>query len=189
VRWIAFCLFAFVSLVLDVSAGNILVLADVRPSFVAVLAVFIALFAPRLSALWACWILGLLVDLNTWMMHGPDRAGPLLGAYALGFAFGAILLLQLRPMLFRRRALTLAVMTFLFVAAAGLIVVAIYAAHGWYPREELHWAQLGTGRELLRRLGIAAYSALLALLLARALVWSLPLWAFRAPSQRAAARR
>lgn len=186
-RWPVFAAFAFLTLGLELSLRNVLVLrsvGNVAPSFVAVLAVFVAFFAPRTGVVWACWILGLLLDLCTDLPHGPDRAGPLLGAHALGFAFGGYVVVQIRPMLFRGRALTLAVMTVVFVIAAELVVVFIYAVHGWYPGEQLGWADTTIGGEMLRRLGIAAYSGVLAFLMAPVLRWSIPLWSFRAGPQR-----
>jgi hypothetical protein len=80
-------------------------------------------------------------------------------------------------------------MTTLFLVAAHLVIVSIYAVHTWYPNELLHWAQLRPAWELLRRLGDALFSGLVALLLGPALIWTMPLWAFRAgPQQRAAWR-
>ncbi len=188
-RWPVFAVFAFVFLVLEVSLGNVLLFGTVQPSFVVVLAVFLSLFGSRLGALWGCWILGLLVDLNISLMHGYDRAGPLLGAYALGYPFGCVLLLQVRAMLFRRRALTFATMTFICMIAVSVVVVAVYSAHGWYPNEELHWSEIGAAREMLRRLGAAVYSSVLALAVGPLLVWTLPVWAFRSGPQRAAGWR
>ena len=89
-------------------------------------------------------------------------------------------------MLFRRRALTLAVMTSLFFIAASLVTVFIYASHGWYESEPIVWSQLRPAFELMRGLGIAAYSGLLALVLGPALIWTLPVWSFRVGAQRRA---
>jgi rod shape-determining protein MreD len=179
VRWTIFAIFAYVFVVLEVSVRHVIMFADISPSFVAMLVVFIALFAPRTTALWAAWMLGLLVDLNTPLMHGSDQVGRLIGPYALGYPFGCVLILQLRAMLFRRSILTFAVMTTLCVIATSLVVVFIYALHGWYPNEELHWAELRERDELLRLLGVAVYSGVLGLVLGRALIWSMPMWTFR----------
>jgi rod shape-determining protein MreD len=188
-RWPVFALFAYLFLVLEVSLRNVLILGPIGPSFVIVLVVFISLFAPRMTALWACWILGLLADLCTPLMQGADLVGPLIGPHALGYVFGGYLILQLRAMLFRRRALTLAVMTAICLIAASLVVVFIYAVHGWYPGEELAWADLHPVGELLRRLGVALYSGLLALVIGPVLVWTAPAWAFRTGSQPYVVRR
>jgi rod shape-determining protein MreD len=189
VRWPVFALFAYLFLVLEVSLRNVLMLGPIGPSFVIVLVVFISLFAPRFTALWACWVLGMLVDLCTPLMHGADRVGPLLGAHALGYVFGGYVILQIRAMLFRRRAVTMAVMTVICFVAASLVVVFLYAIHGFYPGEAPAWAEMRPVRELLLRLGVAGYSGLLALLIGPMLMWSAPLWAFRAGPQPYAGRR
>ena len=72
-------------------------------------------------------LLGLLVDLASPLMHGRDQVGPLLGPHALGYVFGCYMILQLRAMLFRRRAVTFAVMTAMAMIAAGLVVVFLLA--------------------------------------------------------------
>ena len=67
-RWGVFAIFALVGIALDVGFLDVLrieSLWDVRPSFCAVLAVFVALSAPRLTALWGCLAMGLLLDLST----------------------------------------------------------------------------------------------------------------------------
>ncbi|MCP3903271.1 MAG: hypothetical protein GY715_06495 [Planctomycetes bacterium] len=192
-RWAVFAIFAYVFLVLEHSLRNLLVVSApgaVSPSFVAVLVVFVSLFAPRSAALWAAWILGLMMDLTNDLDHGEGwAAGPLIGPYALGYPFGTYLLLQARAMLMRGRALTMAVMTVLFFAAATIVAVFIYVVHGWYPGEEIAWADLGLVGELGRRLGIGVYSGLLALVLSPLLLWTTPLWSFRTPAQRASGWR
>ena len=65
-RWSVFAIAAFVVVVAQLSLRDTLILhsaGEIRPDFIACLAVFIALFAERSAALWACWILGLLMDL------------------------------------------------------------------------------------------------------------------------------
>jgi cell shape-determining protein MreD len=194
VRWTVFAIFGAMVLVLDVSLGQVLALRSlggIAPSFTAVLGVFVVFFAPRESALWASWLLGLLVDLCIDLPHGGGEAGPLVGAHALGYSFGAYLVLLVRAMLYRANVVTLAVVTLGWAAAAGLVVVFISAVHGWYPGEAARppLPDLPAGLEMLRRLGSAAYSGALALALAKPLIWTIPLWGFRAPIPRALGRR
>jgi rod shape-determining protein MreD len=189
---VVFVVFTFLFLGIELSLRNVLVLrslGNIAPSFIGVLAVFVALFAPRSTALWAAWILGLLLDLSTVLAQGEHGEGPLIGPHALGYPFGCFLLLQIRPMLLRGRALTLAVMTTLFLAAATLLIVFVYAVHGWYPNEHVAWADLRPIGELFRRLGIAVYSGLLALALSPVLAWTIPVWSFRGSLPRGAIRR
>jgi rod shape-determining protein MreD len=186
-RWPTFAIFGVLALVLDVSLGQVLLLRSVgnlAPSFVAVLLVFVSLFAPRSQALWACWAMGVLVDLCIDLPHGGGEAGPFLGPHALGYPFGCFVILQVRAMLFRGRALTMAVTAVLFTVAAGLVTIFVYVVHGWYPTEEVTWGDLRPMAELMRRVGAAVYSGLLAFILARPLVWTAPLWGFRSAGPR-----
>jgi rod shape-determining protein MreD len=187
VRWAIFIGFGIAALVLDVSLGQVLLLrslGNIAPSFVAVLLVFVSLFAPRVQALWACWVMGVLVDLSIDLPHGTDLAGPFIGPHALGYLFACFVLLQVRAMLFRRRALTMAVTTILFALSAGLVAIFVYVVHGWFPTEELTWGDLRPTSELMRRAGAAVYSGLLAFVVARPLMWTAPLWGFRTAGPR-----
>lgn len=191
-RWPVFLVFAFVFIIIEMSLRELFVLRSVghiTPSFMIVLMVYVAMFAPRVTALWAAWLMGLLVDLTHPLEQGAEQVGPLIGAHALGYVFACFLVLQFRALLFRRRALTLALMTMMAFAAASLVVVFVYAIHGWYPNDELVWAERRPSVELTRRLGIAVYSGVLALVLSRVLGWTLPTWGFRAGSQRQAVWR
>ncbi len=173
-----FAVVAFAFLVLEMSVSNVLVvrsLGNIAPSFVAVLAVFVSLFAPRLTALWACWTLGLLLDLSIYLPHGTDRPGPIIGPYALGYVGGCMIVLYVRSMLFRNRTPTVAVMTIVFVAASSLVAMLFYFVQDFYPGGGLDRPP----GELTRRLGIAVYSGALALLIGRPLIWTAPVWAFR----------
>ena len=75
-------------------------------------------------------------------------------------------------------------MTFVCAMAASVVIVFIYAVHGWYPGDDLYWADLRPAAELGRRLGIALYSALLAFVVGHVLIWSVPVWSFRGAAQR-----
>lgn len=191
-RWIVFGIVAFVAVVLETSMRHMFALrfvGSVAPSFVAIVAVYVALFSPRETGLWAMWILGLLVDLVSPLRQGDFGAGPLLGPHALGYVFAGYLLIQVRGMLFRRQVLTVAVMSVLFVIVASVVVVFLYAVHGVvYPKivdgQSLSWADHGPLGEFFRRAGDGVYTGLLAVPLGALLVWSLPLWGFRLPGYR-----
>ena len=190
-RWVVLLIVTFMFLVMELSLQRVMALGGVRPSFVAALVVFVSLFAPRVNALWACWGIGLIIDLLSPLPHGGGRAGPLIGAHALGFTFACFLLLQIRPTLFRRQALTVSIMTVIFLLASSLVVVFLYTVHGWYPRqaEDLAWTTLSPLGELGRRLAVALYSGLLSLPLGAVLMWTLPLWGFRSATPRRPAWR
>ena len=69
-RWGIFIGLAFIFITLEASLLSIFEiklpsLGGIRPSLTAILALYVALWAPRMTALWACFILGLLVDLTS----------------------------------------------------------------------------------------------------------------------------
>jgi rod shape-determining protein MreD len=186
-RWTLFIILAVVAVFLELSLRTTLelrLLGGVTPSIAPILLTFIALFAPREAALWCAWGLGLLMDLYTPLPHGAETAAPLIGPMTLGFVFAAFVVVHVRAMLFRRRMVTVVVMAAVFVAAAQIVAVFIYAVHSWYPGAELAWADRSFGLELVRRLAGAAYTGLLGLLVAPVLLWTLPAWRFDTPGQR-----
>ena len=186
-RWMVFIVLALIAVVLEVSLVNAMALhslGGVRPSVTIVLATFVALNAPRQAALWACWLLGLVVDLCSPLPAGGASVEYLVGPHAVGYAFAGYLILQLRPMVFRRRVLTIAALSAVSFLAASLVVVFVYSVRQWYPAEALHWTDFRPLGELGRRLGIAVYSALIALPVGFLLVALVPWWGFHAAGPR-----
>lgn len=185
-RWPVFALAGFLLLALDAGLRHVLRFGDAMPSLLPILVVFVAFFAPRSSALWAAWAAGLATDLLLAdFAHGPDQAGPILGPNALGYVFGAFVIVVVRPMLLRRRAVTLAVATVVFGVAAALTAIFIVALHGWYDPLPPRWADAGPLAETWRRFREAAMTGVLALLVGPILAWTWPAWGFRSPLPRA----
>jgi rod shape-determining protein MreD len=174
-RWPVFAIFAFFTVVAQLSLANVFALSSlghIVPDLVACLAVFVGLFAPRMTVLWVCWVLGLAMDL------APAAGGgaPILGPHALGYVFAGYVVLQLRTMVFRRRPLTMGFLTFVCVLAAGVVVVSVLTVRSWYPADPA--LPNGPLEEMARRLGIALYSALIAIPLGWLLCSTIPLWGF-----------
>jgi rod shape-determining protein MreD len=174
-RWPTFIVLGILAVALQTSALHELVtlkaLGDLSPNLLAVLAVFIALFAPRATALWAAWILGLMLDLCQ-----LDRL--LVGPYALGFVLGTFIVLQLRTMVFRRRVLTLALLTLICLVAAAVVEVTLHTVRSWYPQAPPAWSDYRPLGRLLYLLAAAVYAALLAIPLGWLLHKTFPLWGF-----------
>ena len=168
-------IFGFVLVVIQLSLRNALTLQSlwgISPNVVAPLAVFIALFAHRSAVLWACWILGLLIDLS------PQSVGAtyhILGVNALAYTAGGYLILQLRTTVFRRRTLTVAFLTALMVVAAALVSVMLLTIRSWYPGELPYRPLVELRNDVL----IALYSGVVALPLGWLLNQSFPLWGFQ----------
>ncbi len=188
-RWIVFVVFALIGLVFDTGLSEVLrieKLGQVRPSLCAVVAVFVALSAPRTAALWACLVLGLLLDLSHPLTIAYNRVAYLIGPYALGYLLGGWLVLAGRPMVFRRRPLTIGVMTVLCLLAAQLVAVSLYVIRSqtWYPGQALFWTDTTAMAELGVRLLGVVYSGLFAIPVGWLLVQTVGLWGFQTAPHR-----
>lgn len=193
-RWAVFLIFAVAGIVFDAGFGDVLRvdgLWSIRPSLSAVLVVFVALSAPRTMALWACFVLGLLIDLSSQHSAGGNRIVYLVGPHALGFLAAGWMVVRARTMVFRRRPLTIGVMTLGCVLTAQAIVLAVLVlrSSGWYPGGVIYWTDTTLGVEVLRRILIAVYSGLFAIPAGWVLVRTMPLWGFQAVSHRSAMMR
>ncbi len=192
-RWAAFVGVSFLTFAAELSLRPVLMLhalGGISPSFVACLAVFIAMFAPRMTALWSCWLLGLLLDLSTPFVPQDGGSFYLIGPYALGYAFGAYLIIQLRPMVFRQRAFSVSFLTLLCLVAVAIISVTIFVVRSWYASDAVIYpSSFSASDELFHRFGIAVYSAVLALPLGWLLLSTLPYWGFSTTTHRRTSRR
>ncbi len=193
-RWGIFAIFTLLALSIDAGLSDLLrieSLWEIRPNFCGVLAVFVALSAPRITALRACFVIGLLVDLSIEHTTGVNRGVYLVGPYALGLLAGGWLVLRGRTMVFRRRALTIGVMTVmsLLVAQAIIVMLLVVRSRSWYPGGPIHWPDTAVGNELLRRILIAVYSGIVALPGGWLLVRTLPLWGFQTSVHRTVVMR
>lgn len=100
------------------------------PSFVVPLAIFVALCAAPIPAMWTCLGLGLLLDLTS---PQPTATGVLtvVGPNALGLLVAGQLVLLTRASVIRRHPLTLMVMSILGGAVAAIIVTAVFTFRGF----------------------------------------------------------
>jgi len=134
---------------------------DIGPSFVAVLATYIALHAPPRTAQWAALLLGLLADLTWQLERAGGGAAYTLGGTALGLWLGTRLVLASRGSLRRSHPLTLLAMTIAAAAVTQIVITALFTARSIYG-DPLPWSP---SAELGRRLLSAVYSGGLALVL------------------------
>lgn len=178
-RWGVFLLFTLVAVALDTSLLSVFAIGDTVPQLSPLLAAFVCLGAPRLTAMWACLVLGLVIDLCSPVVDPQLRAAHLVGPHALGYLFAANLILPLRTMVFRRNPLTLGVLAGLFSFATALVVVAIWSLRMWYPDAPVVFG----GRSALTELGRAGLGAIYCGVLSIPVGWLLvrtaPLWRFR----------
>ncbi len=187
-RWGIFILFLFVALVLDSSFSNVFQIGSYVPALIPCLAVFVALGAPRYTALWACLIIGLVVDLSARISLGtvPTRGLYLIGPWTLGYFVGSHLILPLRTMVFRRNPLTMGAMTLLFLLIASLVAVSVMLVRSWYPGTSLVWPNGSAFQELVWQGVRALYCAAIAVPAGWLLTRTTPLWGFHPSVQRSA---
>ena len=171
-RWSLFIIAAFVLLVLETGLRGLLVLPGdypASPSFLLALVVFVALSAPRRTAMWAAMVLGLLVDLNSDLP---------LGSACLGYLAAALVAFELRGLVFRDSPPAIALMVFVAGILAHLVTVALLTLRGvsWLPADAVvNWSVSG---ELVQRFLIVLYSAAFAWPLGSVFVWLDSLWRF-----------
>ena len=114
-----------------------------------------------------------------------------MGPYTLGFLAAGWMVVRGRTMVFRRRPLTIGVMTLGCVLLAQAIVLAVLVLRsaGWYPGGVIHWTDTTLGVEVFRRVLIAVYSGLFGIPAGWMLVRTIPLWGFQTGSHRMALMR
>ncbi len=159
-RWVALIILAYVLILLQATLGDVLTWTNspfgaIGPDFAAVVAVFLALYAPTLAdAMLAGWLLGLAIDLSA---AGAPGGATAVGPMALGYAFAAAVVFQMREAVFRDRKHTQMLLTLLFCLVA----------HGlWISLQSLlNWGDVGRsdyGRLWLQVGSLSGYTALLA---------------------------
>ena len=181
-RWVVFLVAAVITTVLDVSFIDGLApdaARVIRPSLTVVLAVFLALSAPRMTALWACFCLGLLLDLSWPVTDNENRLLYLVGPYTLGYVAGAWLTVRSRPVLFRQRALTIGVVATGFVLVVHAVAVTLYLLRSLHPSGGVIWTDGSIGRAIGAALLATVYTGLMAIPAGWLLVKSAPLWGFQ----------
>ena len=120
-RWFSFFILAYVTLGVQVGLSGYATLGNARPNFVLIVAVFVAMNAPRDAALLGCFLLGLAQDLLT-----PSP----FGLFALEYALLGMFVTTTQDLLYREHFLTHMTLGFVGALLTGLITL----IHGWiYP--------------------------------------------------------
>ncbi len=172
------------ALAFDSSFAGILTLRSVgsiTPLSMPCLVVFIALFAPETMALLIALMLGVLVDLSPG--HGELAGGAhLIGPHALGYFLSALFVLKIRNIVFRRRVFTIAALTVGVVLTTGATEALVFLVRGILP-----WTPSVSGGDfgdLVKLLGTAIYSGILAVPLGWCFLSTIGLWKFHSPTGR-----
>lgn len=195
-RWPVALIVGWVLLALEPVVREALRLGNpsASPSLVVPLVVFVALFAPGVTAYWTALILGFLVDVTT-LRGGLSTGGVppmvIVGPHAIGFVAGAFLVHTVRPMMMKKNPLTIMALS---MVVAGLVAVVASSILGM--RELFLVGSWGDGGEyralsdLAARLVGALYTAGTGLVIGAILLWLHPLFSFHdSGGRRAFSRR
>lgn len=177
-RWGIFLIAMAIALTLDQSFLHVLAVGSVFPGICGTLVVFVALFAPRLTALWAALTVGLMLDLGTASATLDGTGIHVLGPHAIGLVLGVYLVLLLRSVVVRRNPFTVGMLVFPCLIAMGLFSMGLWSIRGFYSGTVLPWADASALGEFGRVLGWAFYSALLGVPIGWLLLLTWPVWRF-----------
>ncbi len=155
-RWVPFVILAYLTLVVQSTLCGIIdfdigAMGHVAPDLLAMVAVFVALRGPNLSAVMiAAWVLGFATDLTA---VGGVTAATVVGPMSLAYAVGAWLIFRMREAVFSEHAVTQGMLALVFCLVSHLIwVTAQTALTG-------SWAYYG---QLVAQVGgVSLYTALL----------------------------
>lgn len=163
-RWIFFVIVTYLLLSIQSGLSGLMVMGDnVLPNLLLVLGVFVAMYAPQTTTLWAMLVLGVLTDL----MYPIQGAGPvgdfvLVGPNAVGFMLGGWTALQLRGIF--RRSIPGIVATVLIVCFfAQLAVVAAMTVRGLPLPLAQPIAGWSAADELVRRFWCLLYTTVVSI--------------------------
>ena len=181
-NWLAFALASWVFFGLETGLRDALRVGStqIAPSFVFVLVVFVALSAPVHTALGAALIAGAITDLLWPLPLSSGGVTYVLGPYALGYLIGAQLIVTIRALMMRRNPLTMGFLALVGGACAQVVVVALHTVRGLFYQG----VEFNATSELVQRLGVAAYTGVLAVVLALLLIPMTPLFGFPDPKRR-----
>ena len=192
-RWWVFLIMAIVAVGLDSGLVGVFTLRGLgyaTPSIAACLLGFIALQARPRTVLWAAWIIGIMLDLS------PGSAGaaggiPVIGPKTISAIAAAQVVLLLRPVVFRRRIVTIAVIGGVVGVCVGLGSAAVETVRWWMPWT--HALAPPPASTRLTTIGFSAiYTILIGLPIAGLLIGTSGWWRFGAAPGRldyAASRR
>ena len=157
-RWIPFTIVVGLTMLIQTSAWRVLTMTfgfgSVAPDLAAVVAVFVA-FSVRTStdAMLAGWLLGLGLDLTT---GGGPGAATVVGPMPIAFALASAMVYRLRDALYRERAVTQVIVTWIFCVLAHWM----WGTMQTLRLGEAAWDQYKT--MLLQILLVALYTAAIA---------------------------
>jgi cell shape-determining protein MreD len=182
-RWFIFLVFAFVLLVLETGLRSLLRVdtsaGQVCPSFLLILATFVAVWAPARIVPWAMLVLGLLCDLQPIPVVEPVTVASIIGPATLGYMLGGFAVLQVRSLIYRNSPFALAITVIVAGVFVHLVIIAALTVRGvplpGFPGRLEGWS---VADQFYRRFFELLYTAALAVPLGWLLGKTQPIWGF-----------
>ena len=185
-NWIVFALMAWLAFGFEIGLRPLISPGDgsIAPSLVIPLLVYVALWAPARTALWAALILGLCADLLSSIDLAPTGAAIVIGPRAIGYLVAAQLVIASRGVVIGRSPVTMVVLSVIAAFVAGVVVVSLLTLRSFY--DPIVW---DPGRQLGVRFFSALYTGVSALAMSLVLIPMGPAFQFpHAPGARFARR-
>jgi rod shape-determining protein MreD len=117
-RWPTVILLGYLAIGVQLGSGEYLRVGDARPDLVLLVVIFIAINAPRESALLACFAFGLVQDFVT--------ISPI-GLYALSYSLVGMFVVSTQELVYRAHPVTHVTLGFV----GTLLWAAVVLVHGW----------------------------------------------------------
>lgn len=177
-NWSAYIVAVLLALSFDSSVGSVLEIAGAHPQVLPAVVVFALLSTARRCALRAAMLAGLAADLLAPLVGADGMLVVVPGPRVLGFALGALAVLQLRSLLYRRNPLAGSAATFAFSLLAGIVFIAASLLRAWVTGSDAPWWPGTGGSEVWIRFIGALLDGVVALPVLWCLEKTRPLWGF-----------
>lgn len=177
-RWSVYIAALLVAVAIDASFGSVLAVGDLRGHLVPSVVVFALLSPPRRTCVRLAMAAGLAVDLMTPVVLATQETLIVPGPRVLGFALGAVAVVQLRGLLYRQNPLAGAAATLVFSLLAAVAFVFLYSVRSLFLDGGAPWWPGSGAGEVWRRLLGASGDAVIAIPALWLLGKTRPLWAF-----------
>lgn len=140
-RWSVYAVAILIAASLDASVGSLFAVGELRGQFLPAVVVFALLAAPRKLGVRIAMLGGLVADLLSPVVLPTQEVLIVPGPRALGFALGALAVIQLRSLLYRQNPLAGSAATFVFSLLAAVAFVFIFSIRSlvldggapWWP--------------------------------------------------------
>jgi cell shape-determining protein MreD len=140
-RWSVYAVAILIAASLDASVGSLFAVGELRGQFLPAVVVFALLAAPRKFGVRIAMLGGLVADLLSPVVLPTQEVLIVPGPRALGFALGALAVIQLRSLLYRQNPLAGSAATFVFSLLAAVVFVFVFSIRSlvldgcapWWP--------------------------------------------------------